>query len=412
MFYHSLLHRRQFRYLGAFYLHSIIRSFAISLFQLFNGIFIFQLARNYGFEFHQSLSIVAFSLALIHIFNSLSAAPSVWLIAKKGLRFAVLWGNLSLVAFYVILSLAKYDLIFLFIATFFGGAAIGLYWTAYHLYFSHLSDDKKQGEEISIGSLLASIASIGGPAFGGLLINFLGFEALFVVLAILVLVATIPLQYLPKQEDKIEVHLLKIIMTLSPKREWKTFLTLGGIAFTDEVAVVFLPIFFLPFLSGIIGVGFIGSVLAFFAMVMTFIVGFMIDRFGPKRVINVIAPLDAITWVISVFITSASHIFLLSPLYALNRSAQNISVDTAIYQHGRHQDIVAAIFQREIGMAIMRWTLFLVWGILFWFNMPLVLIFLFTALVSLLTKLYPYKTDTDKAKINLFKNDRPDNITS
>jgi predicted MFS family arabinose efflux permease len=203
MFYNSLLHRRQFRYLGAFYLHSIIRYFAVSLFQFFSGIYIFQLARDHGFEFHQALSLVAFTLCLIHIFNSLIIGPTVWLIAKKGLKFAVVWGNISLITFYTILSLAKYDLIFLFIATIFGGMSIGLYWTAYHIYFAHLSDDKKQGQEISIGSLLSAIASIGGPAFGGLIISFWGFEALFGVLATLVLLAIIPLRYLPKQENQI-----------------------------------------------------------------------------------------------------------------------------------------------------------------------------------------------------------------
>jgi uncharacterized SAM-binding protein YcdF (DUF218 family) len=40
-------------------------------------------------------------------------------------------------------------------------------------------------------------------------------------------------------------------------------------------------------------------------------------------------------------------------------------------------------------------------GILFWFKLPLVMVFIFAALITLMTTLYPYKTDTDKSKISL-----------
>lgn len=403
----SLLHRRQFRYLGAFYLHAIIRYFAVSMFQIFNGIYILQMARDHGFEYHQALSIVAFILCLVYIFDALSIAPTVWLIAKRGLKFAIFWGSISLIMFYMVLSLGKYDLIFLPISTIFGGLAIGLYWTAYHVYFSHLSDDKKQGAELSISAVLQAIASIGGPAFGSLIISFWGFESLFVLLAGLILLAIVPLRFLPKQENKIEIHVLKTVMTLSPKREWKSFAAMGADSITDLIAVIFLPIFILPILSGIIGVGFVGSLIAFFAMIVTFLIGMAIDKFGPKRVTNVFAPIDAIAWVITAFIYAPIHVFVMSAIYAITRSGIVVSLDATIYGRARHEDLVAYIFQREMGMSAPRAAFLFLLGILFWFKMPLEIVFIFAALLTLLTTLYPYRTQTDKEKIEL-----PISITS
>jgi MFS family permease len=253
------------------------------MFQIFNGIYILEMAQNHGFQYHQALSIVAFVLCLVYIFDAVSIGPTVWIIAKKGLKFSIFWGSISLVLFYMVLSLGKYDLIFLPISTIFGGFAIGLYWTAYHVYFSHLSDDKKQGAELSISAVLQALASIGGPAFGSLIISFWGFESLFVLLAILIIVAIVPLRYLPRQENKIEIHVLRTIMTLSPRREWKSFAAMGADSITDLVAVIFLPLFILPILSGIIGVGFVGSLIAFFAMIVTFLIGIAIDKFGPPK---------------------------------------------------------------------------------------------------------------------------------
>lgn len=399
----SLLRHRQFRYLGAFYLHSIIRYFAVSLFQIFNGIYILQMARNHGFEYHHSLSIVAFVLCLMYIFDALSIAPTIWLIAKKGLKFAILLGNISLVLFYIVMFLGKYDLIFLPISTIFGGMAIGLYWTAYHLYFSHLSDDGKQGTEISISAVLQAIASIGGPAFGSLIISFWGFESLFILLSILVLLAIIPLRYLPKQENKIDINILKTVMTLSPKREWKSFAALGADSIGDLVAAIFLPIFILPILSGIVGVGFVGSLVAFFAMAVTFLIGMAIDRFGPKRLTRIFAPLDAIAWVLTTVMYLPIHVFIMSAVYAVTRSGQIVSLDATIYGRARHEDLIAYIFQREIGMSAPRAAFLFILGILFWFNLPLVMVFIFASLLTLLTTLYPYQTDTDKEKIRFFK---------
>ncbi len=397
----SFLHKRQFRYLGAFYLHSIIRYFAVSLFQIFNGIYIFQLSLSHGFEYHQALSIVALVLCLMYIFDALSIAPTIWLIAKKGLKFSIFWGNICLIMFYFILSLSKYDLIFLPISTIFGGFAIGLYWTAYHVYFSHLSDDQKQGAELSISFILQSLVSIGGPAFGSLIISYWGFESLFVLLSFLVILAILPLRFLPKQENKIEIHLLKTVMTLSPKREWKSFAAMGADSIADLVAVIFLPIYILPILSAIVGVGFVGSLVAFFAMIATFVIGLSIDKFGPKRITRLFAPLDSMAWVLTTFIFLPIHVFIMSAVYAVTRSAIVVSLDATIYGRARHDDLVAYIFQREIGMSAPRAAFLFIIGILFWFKLPLVMVFIFAALITLMTTLYPYKTDTDKSKISL-----------
>ena len=69
---HSLFSHRQFRYLGAFYLHSVTRLFAVALFQLFNGLYIFQSLRGFGFEFNEALSF-------IRIIGIVTALAAFWL---------------------------------------------------------------------------------------------------------------------------------------------------------------------------------------------------------------------------------------------------------------------------------------------------------------------------------------------
>jgi hypothetical protein len=142
---------------------------------------------------------------------------------------------------------------------------------------------------------------------------------------------------------------------------------------------------------------------AFFAMAVTFLIGMAIDRFGPKRLTRIFAPLDAIAWVLTTVMYLPIHVFIMSAVYAVTRSGQIVSLDATIYGRARHEDLIAYIFQREIGMSAPRAAFLFILGILFWFNLPLVMVFIFASLLTLLTTLYPYQTDTDKEKIRFFK---------
>src|SRR3990167_292876 len=160
-FYHSLLHNRQFRYLGAFYTHSLIRLFAVAIFQIFNGIYIYQTLLGFGLTLSQSIATTALIFALMFLIQALAVAPSLWIINKKGLRFSVFWGNIALILFYVFLMLSQFDPILFILAAIFAGIQFGLYWTAYHIYFAQLTDDASQGKEVSLNASLGEIVSIG-----------------------------------------------------------------------------------------------------------------------------------------------------------------------------------------------------------------------------------------------------------
>ncbi len=389
MFYRSIIHHRQFRYLGAFYLHSIARLFAVSIFQIFSGLYIFQVLKDTGFNNQQSLGATALLFALIFAVQALATAPSLWLISKKGLRFSVFWGNIFLVGFFAIMFLAKYDPIFLLLAAILSGLQIGMYWTAFHIYFAELTDDKAQGEEIALSTSLSAIAAIGAPAFGGLIISYGGFGATFLVMTIVVILANLPLKYLPKQKDIISIDIVKTVLALAPKEERKSYLALLGAGVLDQVTALFWPIFVFPILAGYIGVGFMGSLIALIATVTTISIGMLIDKFGAKRILTIFSSLDSIAWIFRAFVATPMHVFVTSGIGALTGAGQLISMDSLIYERARHVNLVAFIVQREIGLAVGKTLFLLTTGALLWFGLPLPAVFIMTAALALLTRLYP-----------------------
>lgn len=389
MLYRSFFHNKQARYLGTFYLHSIVRLFAVSIFQIFSGIYVLQTLRGIGVANQQALGLTALFFSLIFLVHALSIAPSIWLINRKGLRFSVFWGNIFLIGFFSLLYMGQYDPIFFIMAAVCGGAQIGMYWTAYHILFATLSDDKRQGEEIGVSVSLSAIASIGGPAFGGLIINYAGFGATFFVMTILIIIASFPLKYLPKQKDTISVDILQTVYALAPRKELRSYAAFLGAGAIDIMTVSFWPIYIFPLVAGYIGIGFVGSLIGLVSTITTLIIGFLIDKFGAKKILDYISPVDSFLWVLKAFIGTPFQVFLASGSQSLTTTGQLISLDAEVYERARHNNLVAYIVQREFGLAVGKFIFLLVSGILLWFGLPLLTLFIITGLISLTTRLYP-----------------------
>ncbi|MBI2593288.1 MFS transporter [Candidatus Daviesbacteria bacterium] len=390
-FYHSLLHNRQFRYLESFYTHSLIRLFAVAIFQIFNGIYIYQTLLGFGLTFFQSIATSALIFSLMFLIQALSVAPSLWVIKRKGLRFSVFWGNIFLILFYVFLLLAQLDPIVFIVAAIFAGIQLGLYWTAYHIYFVELTDDDKQGKELSLNSSLGAIVSIGAPALGGLIISFFGYPAVFLVISFLMGLAIIPLKNLPKQDDKVPFDILETISLLSPKKEIKSLLAYSGMGISQITTQIFWPIFVLPIMAGVAGIGLLGSVIALFGSVSAISVGFLSDKFGAKKVLNILSPLDSIIGLSRLYVFNPLQVYGISMISSAMSEGQFITIDSLTYQRGRHTNIVAIIVQREVGLAVGRFLFLTLMGLLFWFGLPLGVVFVITALLALATRLYPEK---------------------
>lgn len=391
LFSHSLLHNKQFRYLGAFYSHSVLRLFATSLFQIFSGIYIYQTLMGFGIDFQRAIATVALIFALSFLIQSFAVAPSLWLIDKKGLKFAVFLGSIFQILMFLFLSFARFDPIFFLMSAICDGLQLALYWTAFHIYFAQLTDDGNQGKEMSFNATLAAVAAIGGPAFGGMIIAYFGFSAVFIVITILMVVATIPLRHLPKQSDKVLVDIMQTLKAISPKKELWSMLSYTGVGVSQITTSIFWPIFVFPIMMGLTGIGFMGSIIGLFGSISALTVGFLVDRFGPRRILNFVSPLDSIFGLLRMFVTSASQVFGISAVASALTESQFLAVDSMAYARGRHSNIVAIIVQREVGLAVGRFIFLLALGVLFWFGLPLPMVFVVTALVVLASRLYPSK---------------------
>ena len=389
MLFLSIITKRDLKNLEWFYTHLIIRQFAISMFGVFNSIYLFQIFTENHFNNVLSLSLTASFFALVYLSQYLSINFAILTINKFGLRRCMLIGGVFTVLFFLVLYLGKYNLLFLPLSAVLGGLYLGFYYIAFHVYFTELTDDKAEGEEVAMGSILPSIVSILGPIFAGFLIKLTGFGGVFIAMGIALITANIPLKFIPDTKDTVRIKLASLLAPFALKRSYRNNLALSGFSVMEVTSAYLWPLFVFPILSGsFVQLGFVGSLVALIATFTTFLVGFLIDKIGAKKVLKILSIADCLVWILKIFTYTPFQSFAYSGIQALTIQGQGISIDTMVYKKSRDSEATDPIIQREVNFALSKFLFFILVTILFAIGLSLTVAFVIAAFATLLTTLY------------------------
>lgn len=388
MLHFPTLNKKRFKNLEEFYLHNIIRLMALSMFDIFSSIYVFTILKDFGLNNSHALGGTALFLSLIYFVHLLTIKSALYLIKNFSLQFSMFWGSMLLVLFSAFLYMAKFNLYFLIPAAAVCGVYIGLYYTGYHIYFAQLTDDKREGQELAVGNALFALVGILGPVTGGFIIAFWGFGALFLAMALILLLSGIPLNYI-SGKTMLKINLGDFDNIFRFKNERKNLLAIFGLGVVDCIAAYFWPLFIFGVLAGnFINVGVLGSVMAGVSIVSAMLIGWLIDRFKPERIIKPLSLSDSLAWIVRAFSATPALLYLSSILQSAITHNISLNMDAMIYEKARSRGSIGPIIQREVGFAVSKSIFLLLSGLILWLGFPLFAIFLIASLAALLPRLY------------------------
>lgn len=384
----SIITKRQYKNLEWFYTHLIIRQFGISMFGIFNSVYLFQILTKH-FNNIFSLALTSLFFALVYFCQYLFINFAILTINKLGLRKCMLVGGIFTSLFFLILYLGKYNLLFLPLAAILGGLYLAFYYIAFHIYFTELTDDKAEGEEVAVGSVLPAIVSILGPMCAGFIISLTGFGGVFIAMGIALVTANIPLKFIPNTKDEIKIKFVDLLAPFKLKRNLNNNLALSGFAVMETTTTYLWPLFVFPILSNsFVELGFIGSLIALVSTLTTFLIGFLIDKMGPKKVLKILSLADCLVWIFRVFTFTPVQVFASSGAQALTSQGQGISIDTMVYKKSRDSYGIDPIIQREVNFALSKFLFLILTTILFVLGLPLTISFIIASVATLFATLY------------------------
>lgn len=353
-----------------------------SIIGLFLPIFIFE-------YFSLDLSLLILWFIVAHALR----LPLLVLAAKQfqriGLVASMTIGTVGMTIFYgltIVLDVAPlwHPWIILSTALVIQAVAITTYWTPFHVDFTRFSKKGHRGREVGILYAAKDLISMIGPVVGGVLIARLGYEAMFVVAALIILLSLIPLAYLPRVEATYEFGFIESFKKLFHPT-YRT-MTLSMMAYGAEgiVATIFWPVFLFSVFAGqYLDLGIFAGAIVVVNILLRLGLGLWLDAHARKRMLRLGVDLYALGWLAKAFVTSVTGVFAAATFHGFGSIMMRTPLDVMTYEKaadaGHYLDEFTTL--REIALSLGRIAMLLVaWPVVL--KLPLSSTFVLAAVVS------------------------------
>jgi MFS family permease len=290
------------------------------------------------------LSIYDIAIVLLTTFLIIGFLPTILLRLVKNFERIICFGVLLTMIFYTLLIYVK-NPVMLGLAY---GLSIATFWPSFNLLQFRLSESSIRARSVSLFSIIIpSIASIAGPAAGGLIIENFGFHFLLVLSVILYFVA---LTFFMRVQFKSEAHRLSIPWSGKFSIFFITFILFGA----SEAYWLAYPLFVNRVSETISRMGFVLALTSVVISAITFLVNWLSDVKMRRAEFTIIGVMLNAAWFFLIGLASVPHeIVLLSALSGL-ASAFTISW-FAHYGDSFSREYYASILVlMEIGLMIGR----------------------------------------------------------
>ncbi len=325
------------------YVAHAIRGFVASLIGFFIPIYFLTI----GF----SLSTVLWFFASMSFFSILFSILAGGIGNKLGLKHTMMI-SLPLFLIYLlgIMSLKEnHSLLLLYFLSIFNSFTSALYWIPLYTLFARLSSNKNRSSQVGILLSLRSLASTIAPILGGLISVYLGFEFLFVV-AIIILI--VPIIILINSRD-IHPHINFSFNDLLSffKKHTRLFLTIMLDSFGSFADEIIWPLFVYLVLLDTVAVGIVGSLIGIGTIIFTLFVGKIVAKHNYRLIIRVSAFMLATSWILKTFTSQKMSIYIISVITAMFTIMFSIPLADTVYTTAKKDKNLDEfiIFKRMLG---------------------------------------------------------------
>jgi len=293
-------------------LHQCIVALANGMFGLFLPIFLLK-------EFGGSVYWVIIFYVIGHLLYGLLAPLGAMLMQKSGLKKMMIVARCFNILTYICLYfLHGNPILFAIMANFSLVMFRLLYWVPYHVDLAKFTSGKYRGRQMSYLAALGYLIGIGSPLLAGFLLTQGGFNVLFAIAVVIILVSIFPLTKLSKSQVKFEFSYFQSFKELFKKANKR----LRTVHFADGaqglVGVVIWPIFIYQILEGqYLAVGAITSLVVIGTIVCQLLVGNYTDKFSKRKLIRVGSFVYAFGWMAKMFVVTAFQIFVVGTFHSL-----------------------------------------------------------------------------------------------
>jgi len=339
-------------------LHKLLNQFGAGLFGLFLPIFLFEF---FGFRAWAVFLYGAVYYFLAFVFEPFGAK----VMTKIGLKKSMVLGVLFYVAFFASLLLKDFCPLWLVTILSLGLFSIwhAIYWVPFHTAFAESAPRKKLGEVIGLISAARSFIQILVPVVSGWMILSFGYSFLIIIALIFIALSALPIFFIHVGEEKFEFGYWQTFKILFSKKERSLLVLYAAEGAENAIGFLVWPIFlFLLFKGKYLEVGAVASAIVGVSIILEIFIGRLSDSWNPQKIFRLGVGLTSLGWLLRMFVTTASQVFLVGAYHGLACILMNTPFEAIMYTRaadaGHYVDEYTVL--REMALGLGRTMMFIV----------------------------------------------------
>jgi MFS family permease len=369
------------------YSSTLILNFAISAVTIFEPVFLYLLfIDKYGLS--KTLQLIMLFYLGVYVIYFFIMPLGAKFARRFGYEHSIAFSTIFTALFYLSLFGASNDIRLLFVSIVMYAVWKTLYWPAYHSDFAHFSADGEQGRQISNLLALESGVFILGPLVGGLILEYYGFNSLFMLASVLMILSNIPMLLTKERFEPADFSYFDSYRRLfSKKRRRKLFSFLG---FGEElIALTIWPIFIYLTVNDFLGLGVITSASIFITTIIFLYIGRATDKGNSKVVMKYGTMFYFFGWLLRILSRSIFGVFLLDSYSRVAKQSIAIPITAITYRKAQDTSVMKTILFFEMALVLGKILTMIAVLILLQFFVPgWNAIFILAALITLLYLLF------------------------
>lgn len=331
------------------YLTNTIKSFALSIAGLYVPIFIFVTFKNYLIFHHNEIVNGIYFILIFYFLRSLFTL----FLMEKIVNFIFGWINFKWSIFIsnILLACAIYSLVisernmpFLFLSSLIFSIETLLYWIPFHTNFVRIlkgaNGAGRFGKSTAMRFFLASIASAAGPAFGGVIIKMYGFDMLFIITTVLLVISALPVLFGTHERKHGKHNLNQILKKYTNEKSYRFNIiaqTASGI--DGNLYPIFAPLLlFIVADQNTSSVGFVISIAVLLASVFTIFAGRLCDTQKTRRIQKISTLVNSLFYIPRIFIGTPGILYLVDIFDKINGSFLSVPLMSTAYDQAKAEE--------------------------------------------------------------------------
>lgn len=354
-----------------------INAFGDALVTIFVPIYLYEL----GFQIY-TIVFFHFLLFLSFVLFSFIGAK---IVGKIGFKHAMLLSTPFVILYYLGLPfLPKYPSLLFILPVIFSIRAV-LYNFGYHLHFLKNRSRKNEGKELSLIHALVLLVSVIAPLLGGLLAEY-HFAYLYFLVALIFLLANIPLFFTKDANEKIHFTIKDAVTAILAKSERGSLMSFSGYAIESAIDGILWPIYIVLIIGGIEKTGFIVTLSLLLSVLAFYIIGKWTDTYDKFKLLRIGNLFYFFAWVGRIFTSTPLGIFFVDSYKNVTSKVLHIPWGAACYDLAEKDKNGGFFFfyRREVVFNLARILVLPVIFALFYFDFyPFTISFIIAAIASL-----------------------------